>query len=56
MVTYPGAVSTNSAVQPSVSLDWSADAALIDGTAITIRPLRAGDEPALRLFFDALSP
>ncbi len=40
----------------SVPLDWTADAALIDGTAITIRPLRPGDATALRAFFSALSP
>ncbi|HYA00138.1 MAG TPA: GNAT family N-acetyltransferase [Candidatus Binatia bacterium] len=44
------------ATPTAVSLDWRADAALIDGAAITIRPLRPGDEPALRGFFDSLSP
>jgi acetyl coenzyme A synthetase (ADP forming)-like protein len=40
---------------PPISLDWSADAALIDGAAISIRPLRPEDEAALRAFFGSLS-
>jgi len=40
---------------PPVSLAWSADAALVDGAAIAIRPLHGGDEEALRAFFGALS-
>ena len=40
---------------PPISLDWSADAALIDGAAVSIRPLRPDDDAALRDFFGALS-
>jgi acetyl coenzyme A synthetase (ADP forming)-like protein len=47
---------TTTTPAPTVPLDWSADAALIDGTAITIRPLRRGDETATRLFLESLSP
>ncbi len=39
-----------------MSLAWTADAPLIDGAAVTIRPLRPTDAPALRAFFAALSP
>jgi succinyl-CoA synthetase alpha subunit/GNAT superfamily N-acetyltransferase len=49
-------VSTEVLTPRAVPLEWTADAALIDGTAITIRPLHPGDEAALRAFFGALSP
>ncbi|MGD1033832.1 MAG: GNAT family N-acetyltransferase, partial [Candidatus Dormibacteria bacterium] len=49
-------MTTETTSPPPISLDWSADAALIDGAAITIRPLRPEDIPVLRLFFGDLSP
>jgi acetyl coenzyme A synthetase (ADP forming)-like protein len=48
-------VTTDTTVPPPISLDWSADAALVDGAAITIRPLRPEDAPTLRTFFTSLS-
>ena len=49
-------MTTETATPPAVPLDWTADAALIDGTAISIRPLIPADQPALRLFYEQLSP
>ena len=49
-------MTTETTSPPPISLDWSADAALIDGAAITIRPLHPEDIPILRVFFGNLSP
>ena len=48
-------MTTDTATPPPISLTWSADAALIDGAAITIRPLKPGDVELLRGFFTSLS-
>ena len=48
-------VTTDTATPPPISLTWSADAALIDGAAITIRPLKPDDVELLRSFFTSLS-
>ena len=48
-------MTTDTATPPPISLTWSADAALIDGAAITIRPLSPADIELLRSFFTALS-
>lgn len=48
-------MTTDTATPPPISLTWSADAALIDGAAITLRPLTPGDIELLRSFFASLS-
>ena len=48
-------MTTDTATPPPISLTWSADAALIDGAAITIRPLNPDDVELLRSFFTSLS-